>query len=68
MGNWTACSREGKAAKVSESKIWKEPEYLFKEIGLCSALWAMVEGRGQEENNLYFRRMILTKWMEKTTD
>lgn len=63
-----ACSREGKAAKVSESQIWEEPEYLFKEIGLCLALWAMVEGRGQEENNLYFRRMILTKWTERTTD
>ena len=62
-----ACTREGKAAKVSESQIWEEPEYLFKEIGLCLALWAMVEGRGQE-NNLYFRRMVLTKRMERTTD
>lgn len=30
-----------------ESQIWEEPEYLFKEIGLCLALRAMVEGRGQ---------------------
>lgn len=48
------CPREGKATKVSESQIWEEPEYLFKEIGLCLALWAMVEGRGQGGEQFVF--------------
>ena len=64
----SGCSREGKVAKGSGGEIWERLEYLFKEFGFPFAPVGNGRSRALKKDDVDFRQMILTRWIERVRD
>ena len=64
----SGCSREGKAAKGSGGEIWERLEYLFKEFGFPFAPVDNGRSGALKKDDVDFRQMILTRWIETVRD
>lgn len=66
MGMWVACSSKGEATKGSGGQVSERHGYLCRELAFGFPLWEMGESGGLEDmDGFYFRRRILTGWMER---